>query len=107
MQRINHLPHIPMDSQTTLRTLPLYFIIMSQLKCWKHYETQLVITEDVIMKNNGKVRDIGSLACKINDLFGGVRQVKVFMTKGQMKGRTDTQLSFNAAALAKVKGTIT
>ena len=41
----------------------------SQLKHWKHYEAQL-ITYDVIMKNNGKVRDVRSLACKIKVLNG-------------------------------------
>ena len=41
-----------MDSQTT------------DIKHWKHYEAQL-ITDDVIMKNNGKVHDVRNLACQI------------------------------------------
>ena len=51
----------------TSHTLPLFFIMTSQLKHWKHYETQL-ITYGVIMKNNGNVRDVCSLACKIKVL---------------------------------------
>ena len=43
----------------------------SQLKHWKHHEAQL-ITYDVIMKNNGKVRDVRSLACKMKVLNGSV-----------------------------------
>ena len=43
----------------------------SQLKHWNHYETQL-ITYDVTAKNNGKVRDVRSLACKIKVLNGHV-----------------------------------
>ena len=43
----------------------------SQLNQWKHYEARL-ITYDVIMKNNGKVRDVRSLACKIKVLNGRV-----------------------------------
>ena len=38
---------------------------------WKHYEAQL-ITYDVIMKHNDKVRDVRSLACKIKVLKGRV-----------------------------------
>ena len=52
-------------------TLPLFFIMTTQLQCWKHYEAQ-VITYDIIMKNNGKVRDVRSLACKIKVLNGHV-----------------------------------
>ena len=43
----------------------------SQLKHIKHYEAEL-ITNNVIMKNNGKVRDVRSLACKIKVLNGRV-----------------------------------
>ena len=41
--------------------------MISQLKHWKEYKAQLN-TYDVIMKNNGKVRDVRSLACKIKVL---------------------------------------
>ena len=51
----------------TSHTLPLFFIMTSQLKHWKHYKKQL-ITCEVIMKNNGKVRNVCSLACKIKVL---------------------------------------
>ena len=43
----------------------------SRLKHWKYYEA-LLNTYDVIMKNNGKVRDVRSLACKIKVLNGRV-----------------------------------
>ena len=49
------------------RTLPLFFIMTPQSKHWKHDEAQLS-TYDVIMKNNGKMRDVRSLACKIKVL---------------------------------------
>ena len=39
----------------------------SQLKHWKHDETQLIIY-DLIMKNNIKEHDVRSLACKIKVL---------------------------------------
>ena len=43
----------------------------SRLKHWKYYEA-LLNAYDVIMKNNGKVRDVSSLACKIKVLNGRV-----------------------------------
>ena len=43
----------------------------SRLKHWKYYEA-LLNAYDVIMKNNGKVRDVRSLACKIKVLNGRV-----------------------------------
>ena len=55
------------DQWRTLRTLPLFFILTSQLKHWWYYKAWL-ITYDVIMKNNGKVRDVRILACKIEAL---------------------------------------
>ena len=66
---IGHFQDIPMDSQTTDIThfSGFFFIMTSQLKQWKHCEAQLM-TYDVIMKNNGKVRDVRSLACKIKVL---------------------------------------
>ena len=61
-----------MDSQTTdITHFAVVFIMTSQLNQWKHYEARL-ITYDVIMKNNGKVRDVRSLACKIKVLNGRV-----------------------------------
>ena len=43
----------------------------SEIKIFtNHYKAQL-ITYDVIMKNNGKVRDVRSLACK-NQGFEGL-----------------------------------
>ena len=51
--------------------MSLFFIMMSQLQHWKHHEAQL-ITHDIIMKNNGKVCDVRSLACIIKDLNGQV-----------------------------------
>ena len=53
-------------------TLPLFFVVSSQLKHWKHYVAQL-FTYDVIMKNNCiLVCDVGSLVCKIKVLNGRV-----------------------------------
>ena len=57
-----------MGSQTTdITHFAVVFYYDVTLKHWKHYEAQL-ITYDVIMKNNGKVRDVRSLACKIKVL---------------------------------------
>ena len=70
---IDHFRDLPTDSQTTdiSRTLPLFLIMTSRLKHWKHYEA-LLNAYDVIMKNNGKVHDVRSLACKIKVLNGRV-----------------------------------
>ena len=66
-------------------TLLLFFIMTSQIKHWKHNETQLN-TYDVIMKNNGKVCDVNSLACKIKvfersrpgNLTNGLLHISIF-----------------------------
>ena len=55
----------------TSHTLPLLLIMMSRSKHWKYYEA-LLNAYDVIMKNNDKVRDVRSLACKIKVLNGSV-----------------------------------
>ena len=69
---IDHFWDIPVDSQTTdITHVAVVFIMMSQLKHWKHYEAQL-FTYDIIMKNNGKVCDVPSLVCKIKVLNGCV-----------------------------------
>ena len=61
-------------ARTTSRTLPLFFIMTSQLKHCKQHEAQLM-TYDVIITNNGKVCDVRSLVCKIEVLNGHVREV--------------------------------
>ena len=61
---IDYFRDIPMDSQTTdITHFAVVFHYDVTTKALKHYEAQL-ITYDVIMKNNGKVRM--SLAYKIN-----------------------------------------
>ena len=68
----DHFRDIPMDSQTTdIITLLLFLIMASRLKHWKYYEA-LLNAYDLIMKNNGKMCDIRSLACKIKVLNGRV-----------------------------------
>ena len=49
----------------------LFFVMTSKLKHWKYYIAQL-ITYDVTMKNNGKLWDVRSLACKSKVLNGRV-----------------------------------
>ena len=56
----------------TSHTLPLFFVMKSQLTHWKHYKAQLI--NYVIMKMNSKVRNVNvcKLACKIKVLNGRV-----------------------------------
>ena len=71
MHKIDHFRDLPTVRLRTSRTLPLFLIMTSRLKHWKYYEA-LLNAYDVIMKNNGKVRDVRSLACKIKVLNGRV-----------------------------------